>query len=151
MLKIRIIVLASLSSLMLSFTILPQDQDNFDWLLGQWQRTNNKPNYITLEHWQKEHHNHYIGMGYTLKSNDTVFKEYMRLFKKGSNWIFEVTGVNEQPTNFELSSITVDGFICQNEQNDFPKRIHYFRNKTKLVAKISGAADEVVFEFKRQE
>ncbi|HKJ49426.1 MAG TPA: DUF6265 family protein [Christiangramia sp.] len=68
-----------------------QETENFDWLVGNWIRTNGKKESTTTEVWEKSSGNLYIGTGLTKKNNEIVFRENLRLLKKGSNWIYEVT------------------------------------------------------------
>lgn len=126
-----------------------QQTENFDWLIGDWIRTNGKKESITTEIWEKASGNLYLGTGLTKKNNEIVFKENLRLIKKGSNWIYEVTGVNADTTNFVIQSFSENSFIANNPDNPFPKKIEYVYKDEKLVAVISDEDKKIVFEFKR--
>lgn len=125
--------------------------DNFDWLLGNWQRTNNEPNMLTYESWQKINELEYNGLGLTLQEKDTLFMERIKLRKTKNDWNLEViTKEDKQPTLFRLTTIEENGFTCKNPLNEFPKTIHYFRNGEKLGALISGNDMEISFEFEKR-
>ena len=127
----------------------PQETENFEWLVGNWIRTNGKKESITTEIWEKSSDNLYLGTGLTKKNNKIVFRENLRLLKKGNNWTYEVTGVNEDTTNFVIQSYSENSFIATNPDNPFPKKIEYTYKDEKLVAVISDEDKKIVFEFKR--
>lgn len=54
---------------------------NFDWLLGDWQRTNEEPGLKTFEFWKKINDSEYAGLGIRLKATDTLFQEKIKLVK----------------------------------------------------------------------
>jgi len=125
-------------------------ETQFDWLLGPWERVNDKEGSKTFEYWHKKSNTEYTGIGYTLKNTDTVFKENLRLLKINSIWNLEVTGVNDTPTFFKFTKQTATGFSCENKQNDFPKKINYSFDGKNLNAIIADDATEISFIFKRK-
>lgn len=126
----------------------PQNQD-FSWLVGAWERTNEKEGQKTYEYWKKKKDGLLIGMGCTLKNGDTIWKENIVLRKK-DNWFFEVTGQGEdQPTIFRLTKVNHSSFTCENQENEFPKVIQYEKSATGLKAVISGGGPNITFEFKK--
>jgi len=122
--------------------------ENFDWLLGNWQRSNEKEDRETVEIWNKKNANEYKGLGFTLQNKDTIWKEEIRLIKSDSSWNFEATGEGEtNSTIFKLSRIDNERFIAENEENEFPKVIEYYKNGNNLHALIAGGGREILFEF----
>ena len=130
-------------------SLLQRDNENFDWLLGEWTRTNGKKDLITTEAWEKTANNSYSGTGKTKKNNETVFIENLRLIKKKDHWVYEVTGVNEDTTNFILTSFSGKSFSAENPENPFPKTIAYRLEDQKLIAETSDDSRTIIFEFKR--
>ena len=63
---------------------------NFDWLVGNWIRTNGDDLEQTYEQWQKVSSEEYRGLGFTLAENDTVFKEELILQKVEDHWKLKV-------------------------------------------------------------
>jgi len=122
---------------------------NINWLIGNWERTNNDSDEQTFENWKKVSVDEYIGVGYTLNMQDTIFKEDLRLIKIKGIWNFKVTGVNENPTFFPFSKQTGNSFICENMNNEFPKTIKYSIEGSELVASISDGNTEILFYFRR--
>jgi len=124
--------------------------ENFEWLIGNWQRTNEEPNIRTFEYWKKINDSEYIGLGLSLQDADTLFKENIKLIKSVSNWNLEVvTKEDASPTVFKVTKIDENGFTCENRLNEFPKIIHYFKNGDLLEAVISGDNQEIPFQFER--
>jgi hypothetical protein len=122
---------------------------DFDWLIGNWIRTNDKEDQLTYEYWTKRSKVEYMGWGYTLQQADTIFKEHLRLIKIDNLWNFEVSGVNESPTNFQLTDISENSFLCENKNNDFPKQIEYAGDEDILLAKISDSTTVISFSFQK--
>lgn len=128
-----------------------QKTENFDWILGYWVRTNGKKDITTTETWKKTSEYSYEGIGLTVKNGETVFRENLRILKKKDDWVYEVTGVNEDTTNFVLSSISENSFKAVNPENPFPKEINYRAENGKLIAEISDDKKKIQFEFKKKD
>ena len=124
-----------------------KQENNLDWLLGSWQRTNDESGRETFESWTKVNDANYSGLGYTLSEGDTVFREELRIFKKDSSWVFEVTGVNEDPTPFILTESDSASFIAENPENEFPKLIEYSKTKEGLHAEVKSDEMSIGFDF----
>jgi hypothetical protein len=110
---------------------------------------NDRPGRNTFEHWTRISPSEYQGLGYTLRNGDTIFKEYLKLHADKGTWVFEVSGVNEDPTLFLVTNKARRSFTCENEKNEFPKIIEYTLVDKMLVARISGAGQEVLFSFEK--
>jgi len=131
-----------------------QKRENFNWLVGEWIRTNEKPDRTTYENWERISEQEYKGNGFTIsvEDNDTIWSEVMQLIKEENQWSFNVLMKGEkEATKFALTNKKEDQFICENQLNDFPKMIAYEKVGNKLTAKISGGGKEVAFEFERVE
>ncbi len=126
--------------------------ENFDWLLGDWKRTNDEENRETYESWAKKSATEYLGIGFTLQENDTVSKEKIQLNKLNELWQLQViTKEDADPTIFKVSSFDSISFVCENAANEFPKKIRYSIAEKKLLALISGDGLEIPFEFEKIE
>lgn len=124
---------------------------NLDWLQGKWIRTNDGIGKQTFETWEKIDSHNYIGLGCTLENSDTTFKENLRLTKINNTWTLEVRGVNAEMTPFVFIEQTDSSFICENQKNDFPKKIEYLYHNKTLTAKISDENMEIPFIFEKVE
>lgn len=130
--------------------VLEVKTENYDWLLGNWMRTNEKKGKETVENWNKVNDTTYSGIGFTLQNNDTIFKEKMNLMKVRGKWNLTVTvSQDAAPIVFKGIEHNENEFICENKENDFPNIIKYWKKGKNLNAEISGGETKVLFEFEK--
>ena len=120
---------------------------SFDWLVGDWQRTNDIATNQTSEYWEKQSATEFAGLGCALSAGDTTFLEKIRLYRSTEGWYYEVTGVNEEPVPFRITAVQKEGFIAENPDNEFPKIIRYRRAGDNLTASVSADGNEIFFDF----
>lgn len=126
--------------------------ENFDWLLGKWQQTNEEKDKTTFEYWEKINDWEYNGIGFTIQNNDTMSQEKMRILETDGKWdLFVKTPEEKEFIKFEMSEIKEDRFEFKNDTLDFPKLIKYWKNGDKINALVSGDSLKLSFEFKRIE
>jgi hypothetical protein len=128
------------------------DFKKLEWLSGTWDRTNiSKPGRSSHERWEKIADHHLRGYGITRQNGDTTFVEKISLIVK-DNAIYYVADVpeNKQPVYFKLTEITENGFVCENQQHDFPKKISYALEGANLKAQISGDGKSFDYLFKKR-
>ena len=125
---------------------------NFDWLTGKWKRSNEKAGKETFENWNKISPTEYSGIGFTLQKGDTISKETMKLVNTSGQWNLLVkTPQEKQFIKFKITELKNNEFICINDSLDFPKRIQYSSEGTKLKAMISNEKMKIPFEFEKAE
>ena len=119
----------------------------FDWLVGTWQEKG-KPNF---EVWQRVG-NELRAESFELKPNEIkTVTEKIRLIKRGSDF-FYIPDVphNGKPIEFKITSFDKNGFVAENPQHDFPKKISYRKiNETELQATISGGNKSISYLFQK--
>ena len=121
------------------------------WLEGRWERTNVKPGMKANEQWQVDAPYHLRGTGVTMKGEDTVFLEKIQIvIRDGSIYYVADVRENKAPVYFKFTSLTSRGFICENPEHDFPKKIVYESNGTNLVVTISDDSKSQNYFFTRQ-
>lgn len=121
---------------------------SFDFLLGDWKRTNEEKGKTTYESWKKHNDSTYIGKSYTMLGKDTVFCEKAILSPINSKWVYQVkTNDDPETTNFELMEYGPESFICENLNNSFPTLIKYERTNDILEAEISNEETSIPFYF----
>ena len=126
--------------------------ENFDWLIGDWQRSNEKEGRETFEIWVKESKTEYRCIGFTIQDNDTISQEKMKVLKTDQAWNLEVIMKEDsKPTSFNVIKIEKGSFVCVNDQNEFPTKIHYWKEGDEIKALVSGGDLEIPFEFVRVE
>ncbi len=130
-----------------------QPTENFkkiNWLVGTWNRINAKPGRSGIERWELTSANELRGFGINLKGNDTTFVEKLRITIKDEHIVY-VADVpeNQKPVYFKLTEISDTGFVCENPEHDFPKKISYQLDGKKLKAQISGDGKVIDYLFER--
>ncbi len=122
-----------------------------DWLQGKWQRTNDEENKKTFEQWQKVSDTLYMGLGFAMQGNDTISKENMHIFLKDTVWNCDVYMPGDaMPTSFLFTEHTDTSFVCENAQNEFPKKIAYTLKGDTIRATISGGGPEILYLFVKE-
>jgi hypothetical protein len=124
--------------------------ENFDWLIGQWERTNEEQGKTTFENWDKISDFSYSGIGFTMQDGDTIKQEKIRLIKQNDTWDLIVKIPEEtKDITFELTDFTHNSFTCINDSINFPNQIKYWTENNKLKATVSGADLNIPFEFEK--
>lgn len=123
----------------------------FDYLIGDWERTNEKGGSSTSEHWKVVSPSELRGHGYTIEDEDTVFNEKMRIVRRQDSWSLIISGPNEDPTVFKITARDNHSFTAVNSENEFPKIITYSYFDDVLKATIAADDIEIPFIFWRSE
>lgn len=117
------------------------------WLIGHWERTNNKPGQHAHERWTSE----LKGYGVIMKEQDTLFLEkFWTQSENGETYYVADVPENKKPVYFKFISLNKEGFTCENLQHDFPKRIVYAVDGANLKVTISGDGKSVDFHFTKK-
>lgn len=118
----------------------PQTVGLFSWLNGSWAM--NSDDGIVTEKWKNIGDSLMEGSSDFIKGDSVIPFETIRLFKRGIDFYYEAKAAgqnDEQPVEFKLSSFSDSGFVAENPQHDFPKRITYRRvNKDSIHAFVDG-------------
>lgn len=121
-----------------------------EWLLTTWTRTNTKPGKTAHERWLKKSDTEWIGFGVTMQGNDTIFVEKLKIvIENGQLYYVADVPENKKLVYFEMKSVTNLGFVCENPAHDFPKRIEYQRDGSRLKARISAGEKGMDYLFER--
>jgi hypothetical protein len=129
-----------------------KDFAKLSWLEGTWTRTNAKPGRSGVESWVKGMGKELIGLGVNMKGSDTSFVEKLKIIIRDGD-IYYVSDVpeNPKPVEFKVTSLDEKGFVCENPNHDFPKKISYQHDGNKLRAVISGDGKEMEYLFERKQ
>jgi hypothetical protein len=124
------------------------DVKKINWLKGYWQRINVKEGRSAHERWEEVSNQELKGWGVSMRGNDTVFMEVLRIVvKDGSLYYVADVPENPNPVFFKFTSMDENGFTCENPEHDFPKKIEYQLRGDSLKAITSGDGKELVFDF----
>lgn len=128
-----------------------EDFKKLGWLEGTWLRTNSQAGQSGIERWFKSSPSELQGYGVTFKGQDTLFVEKLHIIINEDR-LYYVADVpeNQQPVYFKLTEITKSGFIFENPDHDFPKKIAYQEENGVLKATVSGNNKSLEFLFVRR-
>ncbi|MGE0589403.1 MAG: DUF6265 family protein [Cyclobacteriaceae bacterium] len=137
----------------LAFGCNPQKSEKLDqlqWIQGTWNRTNVKPGKSAHERWKQMPDGTWQGWGVSFTGADTSFLEKIKIIEKDGK-LYYVADVpeNKEPVYFEFTTLTPSGFVCENPLHDFPKKIEYILNGSKLEAITSGDGKSIPFQFEK--
>jgi len=126
------------------------DIQKIKWLEGGWVRAM-KGDQHAHERWQVVSPNEWHGWGVTFIGTDTSFLEKIKIIKQDDD-MFYIADVpeNPEPVYFRFTTLTDSGFICENPEHDFPKKIEYQLEGDTLNATISGNGESMTFSFMKQ-
>lgn len=140
----RIFLLCCLT-IFISCNTTPDKPSKPTFLIGNWVRLNDTEGNKTFETWKAD----FTGMGFTIKEEKTTFKEIMSIVEIKDTLHLKVSNVNETPTYFKFTSQTDTSFVCENPQNEFPKKIHYYIENQQIKAIISDNDFRIDFIFEK--
>ncbi|MEO9482202.1 MAG: DUF6265 family protein [Ekhidna sp.] len=139
------------TGLFLSQFALSQSMKDFKWIQGKWERQNVKPGTSAFEVWEKTKEG-FSGSGVSMKGADTTFVESLSIVKKDADFYYVANvSSNASPTYFKITSTSKTGFVSENPEHDFPKKITYELEGDQLTAVISAGDKKMGFVFVRQE
>lgn len=116
------------------------------WLVGTWENKSQQNNAVEIWHYKND--STLVGIGFQLVQGDTAFQENLEIRERADK-IFFRTGIPQQEeTDFELDSKSLDTLVFVNVSHDFPTEIRYTRiNADSILAKISGTVDDEAREI----
>lgn len=128
----KIIFAVAVLFLLAGFSVLSNPDSNkmsaFSWLLGSW--TMKKSNGGALmETWVQRNDSTFSGEGLSISmTGRSTVKEKLQLVYRSGKYYYITTVAdqnNNQPVKFALTSHSDKGFVAENPEHDFPKRIMY--------------------------
>ncbi len=111
--------------------------DQFNWLLGKWQKKNKEGK--SLEEWKYMDEFHIEGKGMLIVNGDTTFTENIRLEKTGEDlyYIFAVeSGGN--PVKYKLKTYTNKRAVFENTAISFPNQVVLQRRGNQLTTTLQN-------------
>lgn len=128
--------------------------DVFELLLGTWKHTNGR----LFERWSKNNNGTYTSVVYSLKGNDTSWRERASIFPENEKWVYEnlVAGQNDgKIVRFISTSMTANSVQFSNPAHDFPTDISYTLPDANTVHAFivgpnnKGGKDTIPFNYTR--
>lgn len=126
------------------------NNENFDWLLGNWKRTNGEASKETYENWHKISEVAYAGIGFTIQNGDTISQEIMEIKQNDGLWsLLVIPEPNAVQEEFKINALEQNNFTFVNDSIDFPNKIKYWKDGELLKASISNNEFELLFDFQK--
>jgi hypothetical protein len=103
------------------------------------------------EHWTAPKGGAMLGMSRTVKGDQMVAFEYLRIVERSGGLVYIAQPNGRPPTEFVLTSLSGQTAVFENPAHDFPKVIQYtLRANGLLEARVSdGAQHAESFVFRR--
>jgi hypothetical protein len=114
----------------------------FDWLKGSW-TMKKKNGGAVMENWQGSNDSTLTGesLNFSVTGASRVMETLQLVLRKGTYYYISAVKDqnNSQPVTFTIISNIENGFVAENPEHDFPKRITYnLINKDSSHAFIDG-------------
>ena len=128
--------------------LLCAQQKEFGWLIGTWQLKDKN----VYERWKATDDTSLDGYSFKVKEGDTISMERIRFTYDGHtfHYVPDVAG-DQGPVDFKITKYSVDGFVAENPQHDFPKIIRYKfireNNADIIEASIEGNGKVIPYRF----
>ena len=144
----KLLVIVLILSISPTFAQVSSDLKKLSWLEGKWERTNTKPGKKGFEVWNRISSSELKGLGVSLNGSDTSFVEKIKIIvKDGAAYYVADVPENKKEVFFKFTEFTDRGFVCENAEHDFPKKISYQKDGDKLKAVISGDGKSIEYLF----
>lgn len=141
MLKSAVIAIAAMCLLHTASAGQQVSVNDLAWMQGCWEGHDGTA--VVTEQWMKPAGGCMLAMSRTVKDEQTVGYEFLRVWQDESGAIYFTARPSGQPeASFKLVRASKTEVVFENPQHDFPQRIIYrLINAGRLVARIEGASD----------
>jgi hypothetical protein len=121
----------------------PSKMDSFSWLIGKWEMKTGRG--LISESWTVVDDSSFAGESSMVRANGEMkLLEKIQFVYRNGSYFYIPTAIgqnNNQPVKFKITTFSGDGFVAENPEHDFPKRIIYnLVNKDSIHAVIDGGA-----------
>jgi hypothetical protein len=121
------ILFISLAGFSVHYRIEENKIQSFNWLIGTWKMDTKRG--VIHEKWNADNDSTLSGEStITRSTGETVLREKLEFAYRGKDYYYipTVQGQNnDQPVPFRITSHSEKGFVAENPEHDFPKRIVY--------------------------
>ncbi len=145
--SIAFFLLLSVCSFVSEPALLNESVKSFHWLQGSWQMQTKRG--IITEKWIVANDSTLFGKSIMVQTDGTEIElEKIQLAFRNGSYYYIPTVKNqngEWPVEFKITSHSETGFVAENPQHDFPKRISYTLVKKDSIHAVidDGAATPV--------
>lgn len=119
---------------------IPETVNRFNWLNGSWAMKTDDG--TVTEQWKPMNDSLMEGVSDFIKGDSVIPFETIKIIRRDTSFYYEAKAAgqnNDQPVEFKLTAFSDTGFVAENPQHDFPKRITYkLVNKDSIHAFVDG-------------
>lgn len=129
----------------------PPSVDRLGWMAGEW--VSESHDRWTEEQWSAPRGGLMLGIGRSGKQNRAMGFEFMRIaVHDDGSVIFWGAPGGQPPVPFRLVAQDANSAVFENPRHDFPKRVAYRRDGSRLIATVSGdGGDAHSWTYQRRE
>lgn len=111
------------------------------WLSGCWASIDGDPG--SGEQWMAPAGRSMLGVSRTVRDGTTVAFEFMRIVEnEDGKVVFVALPSGQQPTTFEMISLSENEVVFENPEHDFPQRVIYrLMSGNRLTGRIEGTVN----------
>ena len=106
------------------------------WMSGTWRTT--EPKTTSEETWSEANGTLMTGMHRDIRSGKKTWFEFLRIEKRGDSLVYVAMPGGGTPTEFPATKVEATRIVFENPKHDFPQRIIYWKDGTKLCARVEG-------------
>ena len=108
-------------------------------MAGCWEQKDAAKKLLISEMWMSPAGTSILGMGRTVKNGKTTGWEYLRIEQRDDGIYFvSKPKENAEDTAFKLIRSTLNEVVFENKDHDFPQRVIYKLQGTKMTGRIEG-------------
>ena len=111
------------------------------WMSGTW-RSASPTGAVTEEVWSAADGTLMTGMHRDIRPGKSTWFEFLRIEQRDGKLVYVAMPGGREATEFTATTSEGSKITFENPKHDFPKRIHYWQDGTKLCAAIDGGSDE---------
>jgi hypothetical protein len=122
--------------------------EDFEWIIGTWERQNARPGVTHMEKWWKISDQHLKGFGLAMSGSDTTLYEGLGIkIEDGTPYYIAEVKENPGPVYFKIVSLEENSFVSENPEHEAPKKIEYRLDEKIMTATLSWdqGGFEIVF------
>ncbi|MFH1001223.1 MAG: DUF6265 family protein [Bacteroidota bacterium] len=131
-------LLTTLSLIIFFISCSENKLNRLDFLVGTWKNSEKG----LYEVWEMDENNTLKGYSYTLKNNEKVISEFLRIYKLENSTVYEAKVIHQNEGKailFALNEKIKSTLSFENNNHDFPKKIQYKRiDINKIEVKVLG-------------
>jgi hypothetical protein len=133
-------LLASLACLVATAALAQSPRvASLDWMSGTW--VHESPRGKVTESWVGPANGILVAANLSAFASGKNFYEFLRIADTADAFSYYASPAGRPPVEFPMKEIADKRVVFENAQRDYPRRILYWRDGERLVARIEGVVD----------